>query len=80
MNKDLNNTERYFKELADKYEPVPPPGVWDDIEQVLDKGKSKRRPFYILWIFGVLILGAVTYINLSEKKYKQKHNIELAHA
>ena len=36
MSKDLNNNERYLKELADKYKPVPPPLVWDEIEQDLD--------------------------------------------
>jgi len=62
MSEDLNNNERYLKEVADKHKPVPPPLVWDEIEQVLDKDKSKRRLYPILWIFGVLVMGAILFI------------------
>ena len=71
MSKDLNNNERYLRELTDKYEPVPPPLVWNEIEQILDQNKGKRRPFPILWIFGILLLGAILFINLNEKQGKE---------
>ncbi len=75
MSKDLHNNERYLRELADKYEPVPPPIVWDEIEQVLDEDKGKRRLFPMLWIFGILLIGAIFLINF---KGKQDQEIPLA--
>ena len=71
MSEDLNNNERYLKELADKHLSVPPPMVWDEIEQVLDKDKGKRRSILMLWLFGVLLLGAIIFINLKGKKDKE---------
>ena len=67
MSKDLNNNEHYLKELADSYRPVPPPAVWDEIEQVLDEDKGKRRSFFIIWTFGVLLVG-VAITHLSDNK------------
>jgi len=63
MRKDLHNNERYLKELSDKHKPIPPPMVWDDIEQELDKNKGKRRLFPFIWIFGALLMGTVIFIN-----------------
>ncbi len=71
MSKDLHNNERYFKELADKHKPLPPPFVWDEIELVLNKGKGKRRFFPFLWMFGVLLIGAIIFINLRGNKDKE---------
>ncbi len=68
MSKDLQNNERYLKVLADKYKLAPPPLVWNEIEQNLDKDKDKRRPFPILWIFGVLFMGALILFNLRGNK------------
>ena len=65
MNKDLRNNERYLKELADKHKPVPPPMVWDEIEQVLDKDRGKKRLFPFIWTFSVFLVGAIMVIHLS---------------
>ena len=65
MNKDLRNNERYLKELADKHKPVPPPMVWDEIEQVLDKDRGKKRLFPFIWTCSVFLVGAIMVIHLS---------------
>jgi len=74
MSEDLNNNERYLKEVADKHKPVPPPLVWYEIEQVLDKDKSKRRLYPILWIFGVLVMGAILFISLNHSSLSGKQS------
>lgn len=76
MSKDLHNNERYLKELADKYEPAPPTLVWDEIEQVLNKEKGKRRSFPIFWILGALAMGTMLFINLSGKEDKDFSIVE----
>jgi hypothetical protein len=62
MKEKLHNNERYLKELSDQHIPTPPPMVWDEIEQVLDKDKDKRRSFIILWIIGIITFGVVLFI------------------
>ena len=76
MSKDLNNNERYLKELADKYKPVPPPLVWDEIEQDLDKDKGKRRSFPFIWISGVLVIGAMMFTYLTDTEDKGSPIVE----
>jgi len=76
MSRDLNNNERFLKELADNHQPVPPLSVWDGIEQDLDKDKGKRRLFPFLWFFGFLLLGAAIFINLRGKKDKEFPTVE----
>jgi len=76
MSKDLNSNERYLKKLADKHKPQPPQLVWDEIEQVLDKDKDKRRLFFFLWIFGFSLIGAILFINLKENENKEPSIVE----
>ncbi len=71
MSKDLNNNERYLKELANKHQPVPPPMVWDEIEQVLDKDSGKRRSFPFLWLVGILLVGGLVFFNLKGNNGKK---------
>ncbi len=76
MSKDLNNNERYLKELADGHKPVPPPMVWENIEEVLEQKKGRRRLFPIIWGSGILLLGLIVFINFKGKKDKEYPIIE----
>ena len=76
MSEELHNNERHLKEIADKHTPIPPPLVWDEIEQVLDNDKRKRRLYPILWIFVVLVTGATVFISLKVTKDKESLAIE----
>ena len=76
MSEELNNNERHLKEKADKHNPIPPPLVWDEIEQVLDNDKRKRRLYPILWIFVALVVGATVFISLNVTKDKESLTIE----
>ena len=68
MSKDLNNNERYLKQLSDSYKPEPPAMAWDEIEQVLDKDKGKNRLFPFIWSLSVFLLGAIMFATLISKK------------
>src|SRR6476646_6593450 len=68
VNKE-NEFERLLKEKADRFEMKPAPGVW---QQVQDAVQKKRRRRFALWLMAALlfaVLGTGAFFMLERKSY-----------